>query len=109
MILIDKSRGAAAVYLPMNGWKADLVQQARLALTSTIDRTGSEVSLESITLGGEFALVRFAYPEDIVAGEYEYSLAAGGNVISSGLLRVVESAVETIAFGAEVEYKQYGD
>lgn len=56
-----------------------------------------------------YYVVRVALPEDMPAGEYEYTARIGDTVVSTGLAIVALTGADTDEYKNSIEYEQYND
>lgn len=105
MLYLQNTQEAQALFIPKNMAipEGDLIFEAK----STID-LATKISLQVVDLNLTSLYLQMAVilEEEIPNGEYEYTLKAGEEVVSTGLLIVGESGkpeeIET-----PIEYEQY--
>ena len=105
MIYLLNQTDAQAVYVPKNGGvpDGDLAFKAK----STME-LATEVDAEVLNLGISDLYVNIAVtlPEGVPNGEYEYSLTAGGILVSSGLL-VIGDTTSPDQYNHTITYEQF--
>lgn len=114
MLYIDKTQTTATLLVPTNGHALPGTNETpSLVVKSTAD-------LVSLSLTGtwsypstKFARLDLTVPAALTLGEWEYTYAAtseqGSRVLSTGILRVVQSEDEVTEYGTTTNYKQYGE
>ena len=105
MIYLQSEPEAQVVFIPNNGVEAvgDMVFRAK----STID-LDVKIEQKVIDLGTseQYYNIAIDVPEGIPAGEYEYTLHGGDNILSTGLLVIGENARPN-EYEKAITYEQY--
>lgn len=105
MIYLNNTTDAQVVYIPRD---TDLSGTLQLTARSTVGLdipiTATMVDLKVHRLCYALALT---LPEGITTGEYEYTLMAGGEKVSSGVLVVLDSIINAEQYNKEITYEQY--
>lgn len=111
MIYLENKTDAQAVFIPRNGDtpRGDITLTAR----STVDLTTPvAVVVLDLNISQLYYNVALCLPEGIADGEYRYELAAGGEILSEGLLVIGaqprgEAPAGVQQYVKETTYKQY--
>ena len=105
MVYLENTTEAQPLFIPRS--RADVFGRLTLALRSTV---GLEivVDAEAIDLDTTplYYRVAVALPEGTATGEYEYTLAVGEELMSSGLLVIGENSTAS-QYNKEITYEQY--
>ena len=105
MLYLQNSTEAQMVFVPSNGEvpSGDLVLKAK----STIDLvTEIEVQVVDLDISDIYMHLSVVLDEGIANGEYEYTLTAGDEVVSTGLL-IVGDLSHPEQYNHAIEYDQY--
>ena len=106
MIYLDDKTTPQAMFIP----KAVTGQAGELSLrmVSTVDNTTPvDVTVVNVDTHDLYYNVAVALPEDAQPGEYEYTLTAGGIVVSDGIVIVGEPKNQYNEYGNQEQYEQY--
>lgn len=109
MIYIDSNKSTLIVYVPRNGVVVSALAEVELKAVSTYDKTAFEFTVASQETRGYMLRLVVGLPEGMGVGEYQYTLTAGEETISTGLLIVSEDSMEVLSYNREISYKQYGE
>lgn len=105
MIYLQNTGDAQVVFVPRNGKipSGDLVFRAK----STID-LATEIDLQVINLNVSRLYMHLAVSivGDVPNGEYEYTVKAGDEVLSTGLL-IIGDTSRPDQYNQEITYEQY--
>ena len=105
MLYLQNTEDAQMVFVPSNGEipSGDLVFKAK----STIDlATEIELQVVSLDVSEIYMHLSVAIQGEIPNGEYEYTVTAGDELVSSGLLIVGENS-RPEQYNHAIEYEQY--
>lgn len=110
MVYIDANENTQQVYFPRNGFtpSGDL----RLTAVSTIDRVEVEFTVFSWEVAGAFLRLVLGLPEDLFAGEWEFTLtdvSDASTAVAGGIVSVREEESATHQYNVTINYKQYGE
>lgn len=114
MLYIDKTQTTAALLIPTNGNELPGTSETpSLVARSTSDLLSVELTGKWSYPSEKFARLDLTVPEALTLGEWEYTYAAAGDqgsrVLSTGILRVVQSEDAVTEYGTTTNYKQYGE
>ena len=114
MLYIDKTQTTAVLLIPTNGCELPSTSETpSLVVRSTSDLLSVDLTGEWSYPSEKFARLDLTVPEALTLGEWEYTYAAAGDqgsrVLSTGILRVVQSEDEVTEYGTTTNYKQYGE
>lgn len=114
MLYIDKTQTTATLLIPTNGNELPGTSETpSLVVKSTSDLLSVDLTGEWSYPSEKFARLDLTVPESLTLGEWEYTYAATGvqgtRVLSTGILRVVQSEDEVTEYGTTTNYKQYGE
>lgn len=114
MLYIDKTQTTAALLIPTNGCELPGTGETpSLVVKSTPDLLSVDLTGTWSYPSTKFARLDLTVPENLTLGEWEYTYAAAGEqgsrVLSTGILRVVQSEDEVTEYGTTTNYKQYGE
>lgn len=112
MINIATEDLVLVLYIPHNGHILPDDAGMVLAARSTHDLGESLVfTMQGWEVSGDYVKACVERPEGLHEGEWEYTLAADGAVISNGLMQVGQMPGEAavVQYNKEVEYKEYGN
>ena len=105
MLYLQNTEEAQVLFVPRNGEipSGDLVFKAK----STID-LATEIDLQVVDLDISELYLHLAVtiPDGCPNGEYEYTVLAGDEMVSTGLLIVGENS-RPEQYNHEIEYEQY--
>ena len=104
MIYLHNTSEAQVVFIPRNGVtpEGDLVFKAK----STIDLTDFSQVVTDLQTSDLYYNLAVTLPADLTDGEYEYTLAAGDIILSSGLLVIGEN-FSPEEYNKTITYEQY--
>lgn len=105
MIYLRNIRDAQMMFIPRNGGtpQGDLVFQARNTIDLAVEINEAVTDLRTSDL---YLNLKVELPADLPDGEYEYSLMAGNDTLSSGLL-VIGDYTKPSEYNKEIIYEQY--
>ena len=105
MLYLEKIEDAQVLFVPRNGKIPD--GEVKFVAKSTVDLS-VEIDLPSINLDISALYMHLAVtvPEDCPTGEFEYTVTAGGEKVSTGLLIVGEGFRPT-QYEKSITYEQY--
>ena len=105
MLYLDKIEDAQVLFVPRNGKIPD--GEVKFVAFSTIDRS-VEIDLPSINLDISALYMHLAVtvPDGCPTGEFEYTVTAGGEPVSTGLLIIGEN-FRMNQYEKTVTYEQY--
>ena len=107
MLYITLNKNIQQVYVPRNGFTAQLVS---LEAVSTSDRgIGASFVLHEAQTTGAFFLITLGLPEGLHEGEWEWALTLDDGNTVIGLMQVVASQDDAVQYNKEIQYKQYGE
>lgn len=104
MVYLKKTTEAQVVMIPKNGESA--TGTLILKVRNTINETIQTFSVSDLNTSDLYFNLAVELQEDIVPGEYQYSLEDDGIVVSNGLLIIGEPS-EPSQYESEIEYQQY--
>ncbi len=105
MIYLKNTTDAQVVYIPRD---TDFTGTLQFSARSTV---GLDIPISATLL--DLKVHRLCYalaltlPEDIATGEYEYKLTAGGNLVSTGILVILDGPAPTGQYNQTITYEQY--
>lgn len=105
MIYLNATTDAQVVFVPRN---TDFTGTLVLTLRSTVDLdTALDAAVLDLNVFRTVYAVGVALPEDIQPGEYQYTLEAGGQTVSTGVLVVGEYTADVTENDKSIQYEQY--
>lgn len=105
MIYLNKTTDAQVVFIPRDTDHTGTLQlTARSTVGLDIPITATMVDLKVHRLCYALAIT---LPEDLATGEYEYTLKAGGEKVSTGVLVVLDSLENAEQYNKDITYEQY--
>ena len=105
MIYLQNTTEAQAVFIPKD---TDITGALRFVAKSTV---GLDIPISVAML--DLNVHRLCYhlgitlPEYIASGEYEYTLTAGGIVVSTGVMVVADAPTQDGQYNKTITYEQY--
>lgn len=104
MIYLHNTSEAQVIFIPRNGVtpEGDLVFKAK----STIDLTDFSQVVTDLQTSDLYYNLAVTLPADLPDGEYDYSLAVGDTILSSGLLVIGENFSPS-EYNKTITYEQY--
>lgn len=105
MIYLQNKTDSQVLFVPKNGAvpSGDLVFKAKSTIDLAVEVNQAVTDLQSSDLYFDLAI---ALPAGLPDGEYEYSLQAGDEILSSGLLVIGENSHPS-EYNKEIQYEQY--
>lgn len=105
MIYLNNTTEAQAVFIPRDTEASGLL---RLKMRSTVG-LDIPVSVAAIDLDVHRLCYQLGItlPEGIAPGEYEYTLTADGETVSTGVMVVTEGEKKPEQYNNEITYEQY--
>ena len=104
MIYLAHTTDAQVAYVPRD---TNIAGTLRFTLRSTVDL---DAVVDAVVLDlkvlVKYSAVAVQLPDGCPAGEYEYTMTAGGALVSSGVL-IVTSADVVHEYNKTVQYEQY--
>lgn len=105
MIYLRHTTEAQSLFIPRNGGTAEGLCELRLK--NTTDKRRAVEAVVDISVSRIYYALAVTLPEDLSVGEYEYELAIGEDVLSTGLLFVGEYESGSEQYNTENIYEQY--
>ena len=105
MLYLQNTEEAQVLFVPRNGKipDGDLVFKGR----STIDlATEIDIQVVDLNISDIYLYLSVIIPDGCPNGEYEYTVLAGDELVSTGLLIVGENS-RPEQYNHEIEYEQY--
>lgn len=105
MIYLNNTTEAQVVFIPRD---TDLSGTLQFSARSTV---GLDIPIAATMV--DLKVHRLCYalavtlPENIATGEYEYTLKAGGEKVSTGLLIIKDGLTDAEQYNKEITYEQY--
>ena len=105
MIYLNNTTEAQVVFIPRD---TNLTGTLQFTARSTV---GLDIPISATML--DLKVHRLCYalavtlPEDIATGEYEYTLRAGEEIVSTGLLVIRDGLTKAEQYNKEITYEQY--
>ncbi len=105
MIYLEKTTDAQIAYIPRD---TDFTGTLTMSLRSTVDLDRVlNATVVDINVFRLIYAVAFQLPADAPTGEYEYTLKAGGDVVSTGLCIVRSGNGDPEQYEKTITYEQY--
>ena len=109
MVNVMAAAGPQSFYIPANGIIPEVTPA--LQVESTHDAGAPlQVPILAWAIDGDYLRISAQMPEGFHQGEWQYTLTAGDELMSSGLLMAgTPDPVEIIQYNREIEYREYGN
>lgn len=108
MVYYDIRKGTALLYFPHNGYPYALADLS-LTVRNTVDKREVEMPLHAFRAAGFLVRMEVVRPEGVGIGEWEYKLANGQDVITTGLMVFYDGDKEQpIRYENDKQVIQYG-
>lgn len=107
MVYLNLKDTTALVYVPANGWAGDLGALS-LLLRNTTDRQEVAVPITDASVEGFLVRLAVSVPDELYAGEWEYTLTAGEVAVATGLVVVYTGRAGAVEYESENKVIQYG-
>ena len=105
MIYLTNTTAAQVVFIPRD---TDFSGTLKFSARSTVGLdTPITATLLDLKVHRTCYAMALSLPEGVAAGEYEYRLTAGGNLVSTGVMVVKDSRPEEEQYNKTIEYEQY--
>lgn len=105
MIYLEHTTDAQVVYIPRDN--ADAAGTLQFSLRSTVDL---DTVIDAVVLGlnlfTRYYSVAVRLPDGCPSGEYEYTLTAGGDMVSTGCARINDPE-QVDEYDKPIQYEQY--